>query len=124
MNSFSLHAEFEYLSIMQQTTEATQHSRAGEQCLVELTSHVKNYDNVVGVLCCYKAPAWTVVEQSHARQFARYSSDFHKNRLWVGELKMLEERRAECYGRNIFLGMQLLPAWPPSVSSHGTSGLA
>ena len=32
-----------------------------------------------------------VVEQSHARQFARYSSDFHKNRLWVGELKMLAE---------------------------------
>ena len=79
---------------MQQTRErerdyaAEEESRrAGEQ----FPSHVKNYDNVVGVLCCYKAPAWTVVEQSHARQFARYSSDFHKNRLWVGELKMLAE---------------------------------
>ena len=46
-------------------------------------------DNVVGVLYLYKA--LSVLEQSHARQFARYSSDFHKKRLWVGELKMLEE---------------------------------
>ena len=43
----------------------------------------------MGVLCCYKAVS--VLEQSHARQFARYSSDFHKKRLWVGELKMLEQ---------------------------------
>ena len=107
---------------MQQTREreTTQQSRrAGEQ----FPSHVKNYDNVVGVLCCYKAPAWTVVEQSHARQFARYSSDFHKNRPWVAELKMLAESLSVTAA--IFLGMQLLPgqAWPPSLSSHGTSGL-
>ena len=77
-------------------------------------SYLKNYDNVVGVLCCYKAVS--VLEQSHARQFARYSSDFHKNRLWVGELKMLEERRAECYGAAIyFLGCSCcLLALPPS----------
>ena len=85
-------------------------------------SHEENYDNVVGVLCCYKAPAWTVVEQSHARQFARYSSDFHKNRLWVGELKMLAERSCECYGRNISwdAAASWLPALLLPLSSHLT----
>ena len=67
-------------------------------------SYLKNYDNVVGVLCCYKAVS--VLEQSHARQFARYSSDFHKKRLWVGELKMLEQ---------LTLSLSL------SLSCHGTS---
>ena len=85
-----------------------------------MPSHVKNYDNVVGVLCCYKAPAWTVVEQSHARQFARYSSDFHKNRLWVAELKMLAES-SHCYGRNI--SWDAAAQLPGRLSSHGTSGL-
>ena len=66
-------------------------------------SYLKNYDNVVGVLCCYKAVS--VLEQSHARQFARYSSDFHKNRLWVAELKMLAESLSVTAA--IFLGMQL-----------------
>ena len=87
-------------------------------------SHEENYDNVVGVLCCYKArpgPWWNNPMLDNLLVTPRYSSDFHKNRLWVGELKMLAERSCECYGRNI--SWDAAAAWPPSLSSHGTSGL-
>ena len=71
MNSFSHHAEFEDYATNKRDYAADQESR---RVVAFTASHVKNYDNVVGVLCCYKAPAWAVVEQSHARQFARYST--------------------------------------------------
>ena len=73
------------LTLMQQRRAGGTTQSTGQPSV----SYLKNYDNVVGVLCCYKAVS--VLEQSHARQFARYSSDFHKKRLWVGELKMLEQ---------------------------------
>ena len=44
-------------------------------------------DNVVGVLYLYKA--LSVLEQSHARQFARYSTDFHKKQPRVAELEKI-----------------------------------
>ena len=89
MNSFSHHAEFECSIQYYATLKTRERDYAAEQESRRGVSHVENYDNVVGVLCCYKAVS--VLEQSHARQFARYSSDFHKKRLWVGELKMLEQ---------------------------------
>ena len=73
------------LTLMQQRRAGGTTQSTGQPSV----SYLKNYDNVVGVLCCYKAVS--VLEQSHARQFARYSSDFHKNRPRVGELKMLEQ---------------------------------
>ena len=76
-----------------------QHSRqerdyAAEQESRRGVSHVENYDNVVGVLCCYKArpgPRRNNPMLDNLLVTPRYSSDFHKNRLWVGELKMLAE---------------------------------
>ena len=87
-------------------------------------SYLKNYDNVVGVLCCYKArpgPWWNNPMLDNLLVTPRYSSDFHKNRLWVGELKMLAERSCECYGRNISwdAAASCLPALLPP-SSHLT----
>ena len=67
-----------------------------------------------------------VVEQSHARQFARYSSDFHKNRLWVAELKMLAESRVVLRGRNISWDAagSLAPRLPSHLTEPQRPGLS
>ena len=68
-------------------------------------SYLRNYDNVVGVLCCYKGcPCWSNPMLDNLLVTPSYSTDFHKKRLWVGELKMLERRVMELQlSRNLSL---------------------
>ena len=119
MNSFSHHPEFEYYATNKREGTTQQSWRAGEQfhmTKITITSWV-----FYAAIKPRPGPWLNNPMLDNLLVTPRYSSDFHKNRLWVGELKMLGERSCECYGRNISwdAAASCLPALLPP-SSHLT----